>query len=198
MKTHHVKNKCSKNEIFSENFCEKKNSLEKFFGSRNELLTWKYDYQFHFCMNFTNLQTIYQYLTSVFFFQIEKKSIPGRLHINELNTHKWISKLPSICFFFAIQENISKRPLNFNQNLTHHWIFKEIYLKLSSNLNHNHLFKIVIYDLKISSNLTGRFHFFQFLYPVASDRYTGIKKTLVSFHRWYRKFSFMIWKFHQI
>ena len=82
-------------------------------------------------------------------------------------------------FFFAIQEKISKRPLNFNQTLTYHWIFKEIHLKISSNRNHNHLFKSVIYDLKISSNLTGRFHSFQFLYPVASERYTGIKKTLI-------------------
>eukprot|EP00493_Phyllostaurus_siculus_P020631 UN20956 len=51
-----------------------------------------------------------------------------------------------------------------------------MHLQISSNRDHNHLFKIFIYDLKISSNLTGRFHVFQFLYPVASDRYTGLKK----------------------
>ena len=51
------------NQIFAQNVYEKNFFIEKSFGGRNELMTWKHDYQPYFCMNSTNLKIVYQYLT---------------------------------------------------------------------------------------------------------------------------------------
>ena len=93
-----------------------------------------------------------------FFFQIEKKSITGLLHINELNTHKWVSKMPKICFFcffFDTRKNLKKNP-KFQSKFD--WIWRII---------------------EFSKKFISKFH--------------QIEIIII-----YSKFSFMIWKFHQI